>query len=255
MARPALNPSYLGKWEYLLALNLGEREAFDNSLSADERTKPPSQRRMYRTLQWVSKELHLAHPGYKFCVRMNAHDPDRVFLYCTARDGKESTPPVHGPKGGANPGVQQWRQEQAKKRMRKQRQAEKAKELPAQLEAEREKLDAQRRTAGAVRHQLTNVNNTAADQQKQLVELVMAHARGAAVQVRAVIDGVLAWIDDPKPSFALPVGMYRLTPKAREWYAVVGRDGKITAIEHDITALPRHDPACRVHIREVLQED
>jgi hypothetical protein len=129
--------------------------------------------------------------------------------------------------------------------------------LPKEIAEEAAKADIQRRTAGAVRAQHAEVQQSfnGADQQKQLVDLVLAHAAGKPVQVRSVIEGALTWVDDLRPTFTMPISMYRLKPEIREWYAVLSRDGQVTAIEHTIAALPRHDPKCRVHLREVTQED
>jgi hypothetical protein len=244
------------KWKFLLELEPGERYVFDNSI---EPYKPASSRKQYKLYQTVASAFSLAGLGIRLSIRAGdpRTDPNTGYVYCVSKDGRDAAPPPSvATLGGAHPGMQEWRKEQAKKRARKQRQLAKAKELPGQLQAELEKTELQRRTAGAIKYQMADaLHNSALEQQTQLVQLVMAHARGAPIQVRTTVDGAVAWVDDLKPAFNLPVSMYRLKPKAREWYAVLSRDGKVTAIEHDITTLPRHDPACRVHLREVLEDD
>lgn len=237
------------KYDFLLALDVGERYTFDNkpTLSEAHRKVCASSRTAYQRVSSGITVLHKRHADVGFRIKLETSPGSRIngdkVVVIMLRHGERR---VQGEEFEESEERRRLRQEAWKKR----KQAEDAPKLPGQL-AEAEAKELARRTAGALRRaQAIHADRPIIDPVK-LAELAVAHAQGKPIQR---LNGS-GWVDDPAPTWKEATAKYRIKPAIREFWIVVGRDGKPSAIADSIEHLPHHDPACRVLAREVINEE
>lgn len=238
------------KYDFLLALEVGESFTFENEPTLSERRRgvAPSSRLAYYRVSGGLSLLRRNHADFGFGVRLSAtagsKTPGNQIVVTLLRKGEAS---VHGHEFDQS----ESRRQRAVEAWKLRKQAEDAPKLPGQL-AEAEATELARRTAGAVRRQAQAIH---ADRPiidpTRLAELAVAHAQGKPIQR---LNGS-GWIDDPNPTWKEATAKYRIKPQQREFWIVVGRDGKPSAAATSIEQLPHHDPACRVMVREVIFEE
>lgn len=237
-----------GKYEYLLALNPGEVEVFDNKPSASEgRNKVnASDRLAYRRVSVGVSRLQREHPPYRFAVRIFTSPGSRL-----EGNKVEVKMLASGDASIADKDefeASERRREASLRAWITRRQQEDAPKLPAQLEEARQQEDEKRKERAKAR--VIPAPKPAYDPVK-LAELVLFKEHGGIVQ-KAGKDG---WEDDPNPTWTLPTVLYRKKPRVREFFLIVGRNGDVTAAATSIDKLPHHDPACLVHARELTPEE
>lgn len=246
---PANHKKGTSKYEFLLALGLGESEVFDNLPTATEgrRKVPPSQRRSYiRMASAVSKILPMIHPGYKFTISAFTSEGSRI-------EGDKVRITLVAI-GDQHTGDDNWREHERRRQnmleaWKRRKQAEDAPKLPAQLEEARQQEEAKR--AERAKARVIYTPPPVQYDPVRLAELVLAHAQGKQIQALAGDK----WVNDGNPTWKLPTAHYRVKPVRREFYLIVGRNGDVTAAADAVDKLPHHDPACLVHAVEVREED
>lgn len=250
MSQPAKKRT--GKYDYLLAMRVGETIEFPNKPTRSEaiRKVKPSHRSAYKCISNGLWQLRTKNPDYAFSLTITQSRGSRIdgdlLLVKLLKIGDNVADM------GAFERYESHRQ-QATEAWKKRKQAEDAPKLPGQIEEAREQ-DLARRTAGAVKRQMEEKGLSVVTNRydpKRIAALVAASIAGEVIE-RFVDD---RWLIDPQPTWTEPTAMYRIKPKIREWFMVLGRDNRVTAISESITTLPHHDPACRVLVREVLGED
>jgi len=234
-------------WDFLEALNLGERYEVDISPTRQEivaRTRP-SLRTSYKRAQ--SAVFHInqrtSRRNFKLTIRMgdfrDKKQYDKAYIYCIQDGDKTFSPP---PPGGFAGAVFADKRKKAA-----------AAALPAQLEAENAKQEEARHTPKPAPH----IRQVTKDDTLRLVKLVEAHTQGEIIQELRGTN----WVDAPKPNWTLPVAQLRLKPAAqREAWVLfergfIGNFTRITAVYDTPDAIPNIDRDCLVHYREVLPEE
>lgn len=236
------------KYAFLFALNVGESYKFDNKPTAAEgrRKVPPSLRAAYCRYVAVVGYLNKRNTGYRFKAELGTSPSSRI-----PGDLVVVTLIVRGDEVSSESALAALdkSRERRLKAWKAKKQAEDAPKLPSQLE-EAEKAEHGRKVAAAVKAQAIHALGAVIDPVK-LAELAVAHAQGQTIQ-RLTDAG---WTDDAAPNWRQSTASYRIKPVRREFFLVVGRDGKPSAVASCAYQLPHHDPACRVRVREVTEED
>lgn len=246
------NPSTKGRsrYDYLLALNVGESTTFPNLPTAAEarRKVKPSGRRAYFRVRSGLSHLMAVH-NVAFSTKLNTSKGSRI-------DGNQIivTAIQLGEQQIEGDGWDDYekRRQRAIDAWKLRKQAEDAPKLKGQL-AEAEQTEQEQRLARAKARATVVVRDRPLYDPIKLAELVAHFTKGGAIQQLRTLDGV--WINDPSPTWTLPTAQYRKKPLVREFFLIVSRDGHVTAGASDPNQLPHHDPACRVHVREMLPEE
>lgn len=229
---------YAARYNYLLALKLGEYEEFPiKPTSAEKRLHTPRYKReRYVHYNNVIQALLAENPHIRFTLRIgdwdNPKTVDTVRIYCTQiGDEKFTVPPT---KGGFRQVV-----------IAHEKKLEAAAELPAQIEQARD-------AAKPVAHDPPNLIKITKDHQLKLIELVQAHARGDQIQVH----NGSKWVDTNEPDWMLPVARLRIAPPPRrELWALFSRDGGSFMAKLTRAEFKDADQSLLVRYREVLPGD
>lgn len=246
-----------GKYDFLLALKPGEEWVFENkpTLSESRRKVSPSNRASYKMVTMGVHNLRRSH-GVSLVLTLSESRGSRI-------PGNQIVVRMLDAAGDAGDIEKlEERRQRATDAWRKRKQAEEAPLLPEQL-AQEECVAMAKRTAGAVRAQAQAQALRAEGPKydpKQIAVLVTAQLRGETIQQSMLVNNVAGvereWRDQPNPTWTEPTAFYRIKPAApREWYMVVGRDGKVSAVNTTIAGLPHHDPSCRVRVLEVMPDE
>lgn len=238
------------KYEYLMALSPGETEIFDNlpTVSEGRRKVAPTSRKAYYRINSAIAFLMAKYKGTAFTMHVQTSTGSRIpGNQIAVRMVSNGDTRVAG-ESWENYETRRTRAMEAWK-LRKQR--EDAPKLPGQLEEAR-KAEAEQRVERAKAQAIRPAEPHNKYDPKRLAELVLAHSQGEQIQLLQD-DG--HWSNVGNPSWTAPTARYRVKPKRRQFYLVVGRNGDVTAAADDLTKLPHHDPACLVLAVEVIEED
>ena len=185
---------------FLLALEVGEHYTFDIKPTASEsiNNTPRSAWLSYRRIGNELNNLRESHKNMEFAQRAgdwkNKATRYKVFVYCTRKGDKRMDPPP--PKNGFVKFI-----EQAAKR-------DKA------AKALQQELDAPPPVPPAT-HTPPHVRTITVDDQKRLVEMVQAAARGETIQLLNVSTEQWADLKPEHINWAVPINRMRIKPKPR----------------------------------------
>jgi len=246
-----VSDKYIQKWNFLLALNLGEFYKFENVGTAGERAlkTPIALRKGYRDIGNGCTHMSTTVNGtVRFALRRGdpATEPDAVYVYCVLKDGKEFTPPKSFfSKRTANESKAKARLENWKKKKTEAG----VEALPGQL-TEAEQAEERRRVSEAAGRQIKADNKSGrVVDVNHLANLVTAHTQKKTIQLKIGLE----WVDQISPDWTLSHEM-RIKPDIREFFIVVDRHGVPTMVARHVHELPRHDPACLVPVREIPKD-
>lgn len=234
------------KYDFLLALNVGESMDFPNMPTRSEamRHVSPSNRSAYTRISQAATTLRRLHPDHVFKVELANSKGSRI-------EGNivRITLLARGSEVSSDDDLRKFEEVRQRRieSWRKRKIAQEAPLLPRQL-AEAEEAERKNRIEAAAKSLRVIPNRF---DPKRIAEMAVAFANGEIIE--KLVDG--RWLIDQNPTWQEPTGHYRIKPKVREWFLVIGRDRLCHAFAETIEQLPHHDPNCRVRVREVIEED